>query len=63
MENGVTERKMDEHQSCNFGPDIHTQDDNKNRLIHEINGDFESISIDLDVTFFDNQSNMWHLIA
>ena len=39
------------------------QDDSKNRLIDEINRVFESISIDLHVTFFANQSNMQHLIV
>ena len=34
------------------------QDDSKNTLIDEINRVFESISIDLHVTFFANQSNM-----
>ena len=38
-------------------------DDSKNRLIDEINRVFESISIDLHLTFFANQSNMRHLIA
>lgn len=39
------------------------QDDSKNRLIDERNCVFESISIDLHMTFFANQSNMRHLIA
>lgn len=63
MENSVTERKRNEHQDCNFGPDIHPQDDSKNRLTHEINGVFESLNIDLDMTLFDDQRNMRHQIA
>ena len=39
------------------------QDDSKNRLNDELNRVFESISIDLHVVFFANQSNMQHLIA